>query len=146
MATTENYRQTQITTASPLQLIVMLYDECVRALKRAEEAFAIEGTDRIEQVNNNLLHAQDIITELAVSLDLEKGGQIAQNLDRIYDFMIMRLSHANTHKDLQAVVEVRELVTDLQDGWQQIADKQLPEEPEGNVAGQTGGGSILAAG
>ena len=78
MATAKKYRQTQVMTASPMELVMMLYDECIRALDNAEKAFEIAEPDNIQEVNNNILHAQDIITELTVSLDMEKGGEIVK--------------------------------------------------------------------
>ena len=105
MPSAQDYRRTQIMTASPMQLILMLYDEAIRSLTAAEKAFdqQVEPTARFEAINNNLLHAQDIITELALSLDMEKGGNIAGNLQRLYEFMVHHLSEANTKKERSPV-------------------------------------------
>jgi flagellar protein FliS len=107
----------------------MLYDEGIRSLEKAEEAFIMDGPDRIEKISNSLLHAQDVITELAISLDFDKGGEIAQNLHRLYDFMINHLSHANVKKDLKAVQDVRKMLGDLKEAWVEVAKKELPREP-----------------
>jgi flagellar secretion chaperone FliS len=123
MPSTETYRSTHIMTATPMELITMLYDECVSALNKAEEAFKIEGPERFQEISNNILHAQDIITELSVSLDMEKGGQIASNLQRLYDFMITHLCSANTRKVVQPVIEVREMMADLGETWKKVAEQ-----------------------
>ena len=128
MKTVQHYQAVNVNTASPMELILMLYDECVKTLEKAEKSFAIEGPDRIEQINNNLLHAQDIITELAVSLDLEKGGEIALNLQRLYDFMVNHLSYSNVNKDLKATADVKRMMMDLRDAWREIASKEEPRE------------------
>ncbi len=123
MPSTETYRSTHIMTATPMELITMLYDECISSLLKAEEAFKIEGPDRFQEISNNILHAQDVITELSVSLDMEKGGQIAANLQRLYDFMITHLCSANTRKVLQPLKEVREMMIDLGKTWKQVAEQ-----------------------
>jgi flagellar protein FliS len=126
MNTVRKYQELSVTTASPMQLIIMLYDECIRALDKAESGFAI-GDDpslRNETIGNNILHAQDVITELAVSLDMEKGGEIAINLQRLYDFMVNHLARANVSKDIQSLREVRTMMADLRETWQEIAKKE----------------------
>ncbi|HBA83830.1 MAG TPA: flagellar export chaperone FliS [Verrucomicrobia bacterium] len=128
MQTVRKYQEVNITTASPMELIVMLYDDCIRSLEKAEKAFDMEGPERIETINNTLLHAQDIITELAVSLDMEKGGQIAQNLQKLYDFMVNHLSHANINKVVKPVSDVKKMMNELREAWKEVATKESPRE------------------
>ena len=130
MYQTNTYQQTDVLTASPMQLVLMLYDECLRTLEKAEKAFQINGPNRIEAVGKNLLHAQDVITELAISLDMERGGEIAQNLHRLYDFSINHISMANVQQKVQPVRDVISIMTELKEAWQEVA-KQEPvgEEP-----------------
>lgn len=129
MARTETYRDTHVTTASPMQLIIMLYDECITTLQKAEDAFNIEGPDRFQEINNKVLHAQDIITELSISLDMEQGGEIADNLQRLYEFMVAHLSEANIKKTSQPIKEIRELMIELRDTWKQV-DAKNPQEKQ----------------
>ena len=128
MQTIRKYQEININTASPMELIIMLYDDGIRSLEKAEKAFEIEGPERIENINNHLLHAQDIITELAVSLDMEKGGAIAQNLQKLYDFMVNHLSNANVNKVVKPVTEVKTMMSELREAWREIAAKEEPRE------------------
>ena len=128
MSTAKRYQETHVMTASPMQLILMLYDECIQSLDRAEKAMNIQEPNRIEQINNQLLHAEDIITELSVSLDMEKGGEIANNLHRLYDFMLYHLSQANLKKQLKPIVEVRKMMVDLREAWQKVAEQEPGQE------------------
>lgn len=128
MSTAKRYQETHVMTASPMQLILMLYDECVQSLDRAEKALDIQGPDRIEMINKHLLHAEDIITELSVSLDMEKGGAIANNLHKLYDFMLFHLSQANLKKELKPIIEVRKMMIDLREAWQKVADQEPGQE------------------
>ena len=113
------YRQTSVKTASQGRIIVMLYDEAVRQIDTALGLLR-EQTRELDRVNNALVKAQDIITELMVSLDLEQGGEIAQNLLRLYLFFNDRLMEGNVRKEEGPIQEVRGLMTDLRDAWKQI--------------------------
>ncbi len=143
MTTARRYQELNITTASPMELILMLYDECIRTLDKAERAFDLQEPERIELISNSLLHAQDIITELAVSLDSEKGGEIAQNLHRLYDFMVNHLSQANVSKRVKPVQEVRKMMEELREAWVEVAKKEPPREQD---TAQPISGSIKIAG
>lgn len=138
MAIAENYRQTQVMTASPMELVLMLYDEGIRSLRNAEEAFKIETPDRIEKINNGILRAQDVIAELTLSLDMEKGGEIANNLERLYDFMINHLSGANVRKTVKPLKEVRELLSELKEAWQKVAEKEPAGQERSSAGSRTG--------
>ena len=141
---TNNYRETQVMSASPMELVLMLYDECIRNLGEAEKAFAIGGPDRFQQINSKMLHAQDVITELAVSLDLDQGGEFAQNMNRLYDFMVNHLSEAHIEKsDVAPVIAVKELMMELKEAWEEVADKAPATE---HVHEQSDMGRVLAAG
>jgi flagellar protein FliS len=121
---TQNYKHNLIMCASPMELIMMLYDEAIMSLSKAESAFAIEEPHRIQEISNKLIHAQDIITELAVSLDMEKGGEIAQHLHRLYDFMLNHLARANASKSTKPISEVRDLLCELRESWKQVAAQE----------------------
>ncbi len=111
------YRRQQIETASPVQLIVMLYDGAIRHCKGAE--LAIEQQDR-EQARHHLLKAQDIVAELLASLDMEKGGELAGSLAQLYGYIHGRLVEANVQQDPQAVREAGRLLSGLRDAWAQL--------------------------
>jgi flagellar protein FliS len=125
-----DYQQVNVMTASPMELIMMLYDECIKSLRKAEQAFDIDGPERIEAINNTLLHAQDIITELAVSLDMEQGGEVAQNLQRLYEFMVSHLSRANIDKNRAAIREVRKMMEELREAWQEVNKHEDPRQQQ----------------
>ena len=133
------YRQTSVKTASQGRIIVMLYDEAVRQIDTALGLLG-QRTRELDRVNNALVKAQDIITELMVSLDLEQGGEIAQNLLRLYLFFNDRLMEGNVKKEEGPIREVRGLISDLRDAWKQIenvtVDGRRPVPAGGiNIAG-----------
>ncbi len=135
MAELNQYQKTAVNTATAIELVLIVYDECIRSLEKAEEAFKLEGPERIEQIGNHLLHAQDSITELSISLDMERGGEIAENLGRLYDFMTNHLSQANLKKEVEPVREVKEMMVDLRGAWGQVAEQApmlTPDVPSGS--------------
>jgi flagellar protein FliS len=109
------YQQSSVQTASPAQLILMLYDGAIRFIKQG-----IDGIENKEyqKANYSLIRAQQIVNELIASLDHEYP--ISSNLLEIYDYMIRKLLEANTRKSKQSAVEVIKLLNELRESWIQI--------------------------
>ena len=133
------YKEIQIKTANQIRLIVMLYDGAIRHVNLALDAFQ-EGHRRYDAINNHLIAAQDILGELMASLDFEKGGVIAKNLFSIYSFMNRRLLEGNLQKDPAPLVEVKKMLGDLREAWDEISTRKGLESsttPAGgvNIAG-----------
>ena len=111
------YQQTAVGTQSKGRLIVMLYDGALKfmklAIKKLEEGdYAAKGL----YINR----AQDIISELNAVLDMESGGEIAQNLRKLYLFMNRRLREANTKRDPEIIREVITLMEELNQSWKAV--------------------------
>jgi len=121
------YKQTRVKTASQGQLIVMLYDEGLRQIKTAENQL-IAGQPKLDLAHNAIVKAQDIITELMVSLDFEKGGHIAQNLFHLYMYFNQKLVDANLSKDISGLKEVHRLMSELRDAWATIENTETQNE------------------
>ncbi len=121
------YRETQIKTATPGRLIVMLYDGAIKSLNIAIELLE-KKEGKLDVVSNNIIKAQDIISELMVSLDFEKGGEIAKNLFSIYMYMNRELLSANVKKEIPPLKNIRKFLMDLRESWNEIADKNLAND------------------
>ncbi|MBI3415589.1 MAG: flagellar export chaperone FliS [Verrucomicrobia bacterium] len=142
-----SYRQVATQTASPGQLILMLYDGALRFLERALLGF--NSTDPLEfnqTINNNLIRAQAIINELNVSLDMERGGEFSDNMRRLYDYLDRRLQESNMLKTPDGIQEVVRRLTILREAWA----KMLASQGHGATAGDIGArpvesGSVLSA-
>jgi flagellar secretion chaperone FliS len=114
------YRETKIKTASQGKLILMLYDGAIGSLKEAAEH--LEKNDKkLDVVNNQIVKAQDMITELMVSLDFDRGGEIAKGLFSLYMYFNRQLMDANLRKDPSVLREVQNHMSELRDAWAQIA-------------------------
>jgi len=110
------YRNMQINTASPEKLVLMLYDGAIKNIRIAEEAL---GESRYSDANNALVKAQDIINELASSLDMSQ--EISANLYQLYDFVRRVLIEANIKKSSENLDPVKKILTDLRDAWAEVA-------------------------
>lgn len=105
-------------SASPHQLIVMLFEGVQGALRKA--GHALEAGD-IPRRGQALSKAIDLIERgLRASLDTERGGGLAASLDSLYDYMIRRLMQANLKGDGEAITEVSQLLNEIATAWDQI--------------------------
>jgi flagellar protein FliS len=114
----EAYRDTAVGTQSKGRLIVLLYDGAIKFMKLAMKE--LEAGD-YEAKGQYIGRAQDIINELNAVLDTDGGGEIADNLRKLYCFMNSRLSEANTKRDPQMIREVITMMEELNQGWKTIA-------------------------
>lgn len=129
----DRYLKDAVSTASPATLLIMLYDRLVLDLLRGEAALR-EG--RRDQANEQLNHAQDIISELANTLDMDAWDG-AKQLMSVYTFLLTTLVEANVKGDPEMVVACRELVEPLQDAWQRAA-RQVAEAEPARTLGELG--------
>ena len=114
----DSYRQTEIQSRSPLELVVMLYDGALRFTADAREAMVRHDIRTRQQ---NLSRALAIVSELQSTLDMETGGEVAQHLDKLYGFVRDRLIDASVNQDLQPLDEARRVLTTLREGWLAIS-------------------------
>ena len=136
------YRKASVSTMDQTKLIVMLYDGAIKNL-----TIAVDRMQRgmVEETHKHLVKAKNIITELMLSLNLDKGGDIAKNLRSLYSFMFGQLIEANVQKDPAPAVEVIKLLKELRDAWTVIGaqNKSAPAESSqmggGNAYGGMGG-------
>lgn len=128
------YRANAILTASPGQLVLMLFDGALRSLTLAREALARPEEDvrRIEIINQQLIKAQAIISELQGTLNMEAGdGKFAHEMFRLYDYFVRRLTEANVRKQVEPIVEVERLLGDVRGAWAEMLRQQDTSRPVG---------------
>ncbi|MCB0995927.1 MAG: flagellar export chaperone FliS [Acidimicrobiales bacterium] len=108
------YQADKIMTASPEQLIRMLLD---RAVAELEIGRGLLDDSRWQDAAPHLSKAQDIVTELRCSLNLEAGGQIASNLDALYDFAFRRIVDGQIQHEASIIGEVVSVLDPIRDAW-----------------------------
>ncbi|WP_099354881.1 flagellar export chaperone FliS [Fredinandcohnia onubensis] len=109
------YQSNSVTTASPGELTLMLYNGCLKFIKLARKAIE---ENNIEAKNTNLQKAQNIIREFMVTLNMDL--EVSKNMMAMYDYMNRRLMEANLKNDLEILTEVEGLVTDFRDTWKEV--------------------------
>lgn len=113
-AYSNRYRNNQVMTASPEQILIMLYDGAIRFVRQAGQAIE-EGrpADKAKAIGK----AMAIITEFSNTLNFEVGGTIADDLYRLYDFTIRELSAVNARSDVKRLEAVERILLDLREGF-----------------------------
>ncbi len=112
----EKYRQQGVLMANPVELVVMLYDGCIKQLKLARIAIQEKN---YQNCNLNLQKTQQILMELLNSLDL--SFPISKELMRIYDFIIRQTIEINIKKDDKKITGLIEILSSLRDAWHKVA-------------------------
>ncbi len=138
----QEYESNAVNTAEPQKLILMLYSGASAFL---EKAMGFIGDYKsYDQANENILKAQDIITELMVSLDMEKGGDIAKNLFSLYTYMKKELLSANMNKDSESIRSVLKYLNNLKEAWENVNLDSRKIDTKNDLGGEVG--SFVAKG
>jgi flagellar secretion chaperone FliS len=120
------YQKAAVNTVDQRKLIVMLYDGAIKFLTQAVEKMQ---KDEVYEAHTNLIRGKSIIAELLSSLNLENGGDIARNLQRLYAYMFNELIDANLNKDPERVQRVVHLLKELRMAWQNLKPGTSPAVP-----------------
>ncbi len=124
------YQSAAVSTVDQRKLIVMMYEGAIKFLTISVDKI---GKGEFYDAHTNLVRAKSIIAELLASLNLEKGGDIAENLQRLYTYMFNELIEANLNKDTARIENVTGLLRELRDGWRGMErrsePKNAPAEP-----------------
>lgn len=119
------YRRVESESRSPLELVVMLYDGALRFVNDAREAHARKDLRARGQAVSRALA---IVSELQNTLDMEKGGEVADRLDDLYTYINSRLLDVTLKQDIGACDEVHKLLGTLREGWAQAASQPPAQE------------------
>jgi len=115
------YKKASVNTLDQNKLIIMLYDG---AIKNASFAVEHMKSGQIEKVHDCLIKTKNIVTELMATLNMDRGGDIAKNLQSLYSYMFSQLIEANMNKKTEPVVIVIDLLKELRAAWTQINSKK----------------------
>ncbi|STD11892.1 Flagellar protein fliS [Dermatophilus congolensis] len=118
------YAREAVTTATPAQLVVMLYDRFLKDLSTAETAL---GSNDIAATHSSLMHAQEIVRELRSSLDTSIWKE-GESLARLYDWVLEELMAANLEKNATHVANARDVMQPLRDTWAEVARSGITGE------------------
>ncbi len=115
------YQSVQVTTTDRGRLLLMMYEGAIKFLKQSK--VGLESGD-MTKFCRFLSKGQAIIAELMNTLDFEKGGSIARDLDRLYDFMLFYLTEANLYRDPKRITRVIGLIETIYSAYKEIIEGQ----------------------
>jgi flagellar protein FliS len=115
----EQYLEQVVESASQEKLLMLLVDGAANFIRRAIIAFE---KDRFEEVNNNLIKAQNIYLELVITLDLD-AGEFAESLGQVYQYLYNLLIEANMEKNLDKMQTGLRLAEQIRDLWKETIEK-----------------------
>jgi len=118
----ESYQMSAVNTASPVRLIVMLYDGGIKFLKMAELLYEEREAEKAHQM---IVRVEKIVLELMASLNFEQGGEIARNLLELYQFMLKECTEINEENYREKINGLLKLFSGLQEAWMEV-EKKLP--------------------
>jgi len=142
--TTElSYRRAAVENASPVGLVIILYDVLVRDLKRAIEAMRARD---IEKRSTELKHALLVLQQLDGSLDMEKGGEAARNFSSFYAEMRRKIMEAQVKNGTETLERQIELLLDVREAWQQVDPGQPgPDKPVPDISPRSSAEVVVGA-
>ncbi|MBW1731841.1 MAG: flagellar export chaperone FliS [Deltaproteobacteria bacterium] len=135
------YQKTNVETASGVELVVMCYEHAVRFLKEAKDHY---DKRNYPEKAKALQKALDIINELKCNLDFEKGGEIASNLDSIYNYLIRILLQGDIERRLETFDQAVHILEELKEAWENISLQVAREEENRSASISEAGGKTMA--
>lgn len=130
---TDTNVQTAIENATPHKLVQMLYEGALDRIAQAKGAIIRKDFEAKAKLTNRVI---EILTALRGGLDFEKGGEIAENLDALYRFMIEQILKSSRHNSTEMLEEVAELLRTIKSGWDEMPDeyKRMHKEQISKIA------------
>ncbi len=130
----QKYLAQQVMSASPARLVAMLYERAITLLHDAVGAIEAGDIERRWVANRK---ATEVVSELWQALDMEAGGEIAENLNRLYGFMMMRLTMVDAENNAAAARDVIRLLEPLRRSWNEIAEGKGANGPSKSSSGDS---------
>jgi flagellar protein FliS len=129
------YKSTQIETASKEKILLMLYEGLIKYVRQAKNALE---NDKSQMAHDKLLQSQEIVTELISTLDMDVGGEIAEELYSLYDYMLHNLIQANVENDPSRLEDILPVIEELNEAWDEVINEKgmTLEKARRKVSGQ----------
>lgn len=122
----QSYQKTKVVTADPGKLVLMCYEGAIGQLKIAIKKYQEK---EYEGKCKAIAKAEDIIDELRCSLNFEKGGDIARNLESLYNYMTRKMLQSDVNKDIDGLNEVVHILEELKSAWETVFNRPVMNSP-----------------
>ncbi len=139
----QEYLTQQIMTASPAMLVFMLYDKAISSLMEAVTAIKNDDIDTRWRTNRR---AMEIVYHMQATLNMELGGEVSENLDRMFSYILLRLPEVDLNNDPKPAHEVISLLEPLRASWQELVNRgEEPAREAARIAAEAGNRKPQAA-
>ncbi len=118
---TKSYKKLQVETASPISLVIMLYDRAIILLNKAKNEISEK---QYEEKTKTLDKVSDIVMELLSTLDRDKGGEIASSLANLYNFVLREITNANQKLNTKSCDNAIKILSELRESWESIKNTE----------------------
>ncbi len=118
---TKSYKKLQVDTASPIALVIMLYDRAIALLNKAKGEISEK---QYEAKGFTLDKVSEIVFELLTTLDKDKGGEIATSLADLYHFILREITKANSELNTESLDNAIKILSELRESWDSIKDTE----------------------
>ena len=138
------YRENAVRSATPIELVVILFDAALDDMRRANAA--IQATD-VEERAQAIRHAMLILQQLQGTLDFEKGGQVARQFEQFYNLIRAKLLESQLRNSAELMQQQIQFMSEVRDCWLE-AERQLKPKPLAPtvIAAPSAAKSVLAEG
>lgn len=134
----QKFLKNSVDTATPGEIILMLFDGSIRFMNQSIQAFEIESiAERNERINTNLIRAQNIILELKASLDMSVEGKFGPTMERLYEHIYQLLLKANREHDKNCIHECIKCLKPIRDAWAEMLNTNKTPEKKNPIAAQS---------
>ena len=127
------YKNTAVGTADQKDLILICYDEALRSLQVGKECYLRK---EFEEKARQFIRAQDFISELLGSLNMQAGGEIARNLSAIYKFCLQHIMQGDLSGNMRAIDDIIKMLSELRSAWAQLDMRSQVESRSEEVTGE----------
>lgn len=125
------YKTSDIETAPPGKIILMLFDGAVKFIDQAIGGFELrEKKEFNETINNNISRATAILVELRACLDHKVGGEFSRTMQELYLYMEDCLNQANLQKKIEPILEAKKHLVEIRNAWHEMLKKPAEKTPE----------------
>lgn len=119
------YQQIETSSKTQLDLILKVYDGAIKSFKDASDHYQNE---KFNEGYEQLEKSRKFLTHLYTTLDMDKGGAVAQNLGQLYVYMINQVNVAEATKDIKLINENIEILNNIRSGWKSLKDDEIKEK------------------
>lgn len=133
----KSYEAVDVLGKSQLELVIKVYDGALGSLRAGAECYK---NDKLQDGYEHLEKAKTFVVHLYTTLDMEQGGEVAENLSKLYSFIVSQIDVIEATKDLGTIDDIINILINLKSGWSELRQQEAKAVPQAPVEPAGGGG------